>query len=432
MKYKRGRHLAPRLRSISRGWALPFSLAMVLVVSAVAWADTVENNVVAGGNDTIIAGDSTSISYWIQVQGGGVDGQGGCNASDGGAATVTLSVPSGVTASASALSFSACNEGNAKSVTFSSNTPGDYAINVSSITDASSPSGGSYNNQANFTLHVLAPSDTTPPVITPNILGTVGNNGWYTSDVAVSWTVADGESAITSSSGCGPTTISSDTAGVALTCTATSAGGTSTESVTIKRDATAPMITWSNGPLDGASYYYGFVPDGPTCGASDSPSGVTGAGCAVSGYGTAVGSHTMSAQATDLAGNQGTLNRSYTVLAWTLSGFYRPVEMSSGETVWNTVKGGSTVPLKFEVFAGSTELTDTAVIQGFTASKVACEANGSDDPVEFTTTGGTSLRYDWTAGQFVQNWQTPKTAGCYKVKMTTQDGSSISAFLKIK
>ena len=28
--------------------------------------------------------------------------------------------------------------------------------------------------------------------------------------------------------------------------------------------------------------------------------------------------------------------------------------------VVNTVKGGSTVPLKFEVFAGTTELTDTA------------------------------------------------------------------------
>ena len=49
------------------------------------------------------------------------------------------------------------------------------------------------------------------------------------------------------------------------------------------------------------------------------------------------------------------------------------------------------------------------------------------------TTGGTSLRYDGTAGQFIQNWQTPKTAGsCYIVTMTTDDGSSISANFKLK
>jgi hypothetical protein len=50
------------------------------------------------------------------------------------------------------------------------------------------------------------------------------------------------------------------------------------------------------------------------------------------------------------------------------------------------------------------------------------------DDIDLVTTGGTSLRYDSTAGQFVQNWQTPKKAGaCYTVTMTTDDGSEISA-----
>ena len=35
-------------------------------------------------------------------------------------------------------------------------------------------------------------SDDTPPVITPSISGTLGSNGWYTSDVTVSWSVNDG------------------------------------------------------------------------------------------------------------------------------------------------------------------------------------------------------------------------------------------------
>ena len=40
----------------------------------------------------------------------------------------------------------------------------------------------------------------------------------------------------------------------------------------------------------------------------------------------------------------------FTINPWTLSGFYQPVDMGG---VVNTVKGGSTVPLKFEAFSGS-------------------------------------------------------------------------------
>jgi hypothetical protein len=92
---------------------------------------------------------------------------------------------------------------------------------------------------------VSPPPDTTPPVITPNISGTLGNNGWYTSNVTVTWTVTDDESSISSESGCGSTTISTDTTatGTTLTCMATSAGGTNSQSVTIKRDASAPTVT---------------------------------------------------------------------------------------------------------------------------------------------------------------------------------------------
>jgi hypothetical protein len=96
-------------------------------------------------------------------------------------------------------------------------------------------------------------ADSTPPAISANVSGTLGDNGWYVSDVTVSWTVTDNESAISSTSGCDPTTINSDTAGTPLNCTATSAGGTNSASVTIQRDATAPSVSASVSPAANAN-----------------------------------------------------------------------------------------------------------------------------------------------------------------------------------
>jgi hypothetical protein len=63
---------------------------------------------------------------------------------------------------------------------------------------------------------------------------------------------------------------------------------------------------------------------------------------------------------------------------------------------------------------------------------VCPNSNVLADEIEFLTTGGTSLRYDTTAGQFIQNWQTPKKVGCYDVTMETQDGSKLVAHFQLK
>ena len=99
--------------------------------------------------------------------------------------------------------------------------------------------------------------------------------------------------------------------------------------------------------------------------------------------------------------------------------------------VVNKVKGGSTVPLKFELFAGPTELTDVAAVKSFTYQATGCSATAPVDAVEITTTGGTVLRYDTTGGQFVQNWKVPTALGCYTATMTAQDGSSVSAKFQV-
>ena len=83
--------------------------------------------------------------------------------------------------------------------------------------------------------------DPTPPVIVPTVAGQLGSNGWYTGDVTVTWSVIDPQSALVTS-GCSLTTITADTSGTTLTCTATSDGGTSSASITVKRDATPPAV----------------------------------------------------------------------------------------------------------------------------------------------------------------------------------------------
>jgi hypothetical protein len=148
-----------------------------------------------------------------------------------------------------------------------------------------------------------------------------------------------------------------------------------------------------------------------------------------------VGTQTLKVQASQ---TNNYLATSATVLLrvdpWYLTGFYNPVTMG-GSLVLNSVKGGSTVPLKFNIYtrAGGTELTSTQDVAGFQVFPMSCAAATYEDPVDLTTTGGTNLRYDTTGHQFIQNWQTPKGAGqCYRVTMTARDGSTINAFFKTK
>jgi hypothetical protein len=566
---------------MNKKFSMALSLAVIaaMLITSLALADNVVNDIDAVGDYTFTAPGSATIGYKINPAAAG-DPQSGCNASDGSPATVTLTIPAGVTASTTTLIFTACNA--FQNVTFTSSTPGNYAINVSSISDSGA---GSYNNQANFTLYVNAPpppSDTTAPTAAPTLSGTPGTNSWYTSDVTVTWNWSDnaggsginsnncpatstssGEGSLTVSADCydlagnkgtasvnvnvdktaptisfvGPSTsawynadvtanwsctdatsgpVSASVSGAASgegnavpatgTCvdlagltasntqnfkidktapTATAnaappangfgwnntsvtvsysgndgsgsgiafcdaadvlstegagqtASGTCTDNAgnvsapataTINIDLTLPLVSLVGGPADGGTYYFSFVPAAPTCNASDTLSGLDGS-CSVSGYSAAIGSHTVSATATDKAGNSASDSAAYTVNAWTLNGFYQPVDMNG---VYNTVRNGSTVPLKFEAFAGTTELTATSIVKSFVQTRITCDTSATIDEIEVTSTGGTSLRYDATAGQFIQNWQTPRQAGaCYRVTLTTQDGSALVAFFRLK
>lgn len=87
-------------------------------------------------------------------------------------------------------------------------------------------------------------ADVTAPIVTPQVTGTLGANGWYRSAVTVNWSVSDPESGIASSTGCTPTNLTAETAGVTVTCSATNGVGLSTSvPMTIKIDPTPPVIS---------------------------------------------------------------------------------------------------------------------------------------------------------------------------------------------
>ena len=149
-----------------------------------------------------------------------------------------------------------------------------------------------------------------------------GDNGWYVSDVDVDWTVDESDSASTlSTTGCDDFSVTSDQAATDYTCMTSSDGGTTdVTTASIKRDATDPTVGFVGGPTSGATYYFGLktVPAAPTCTANDSRSGVVPAGCAVAGWSDAVGSHTLTADVADNAGNTAHTERDYEVVACTL------------------------------------------------------------------------------------------------------------------
>jgi hypothetical protein len=197
----------------------------------------------------------------------------------------------------------------------------------------------------NYTLTIGIP-DTTPPVITPTVSGTSGNSGWYKSTINLTWSVVDSESSVTTQVGCGPQTVSTDTAGMTFTCQATSAGGTASRSITIKRDAIAPVLnpTVSPNPV----FLNGAVTASP--GASDSTSGLASASCAPVTTSSA-GSFTVACTATDNAGNVANASTNY-VVRYQFLGFLSPLPQES-------YRVGSTIRVKFRLAdASGTPLAD--------------------------------------------------------------------------
>lgn len=178
----------------------------------------------------------------------------------------------------------------------------NLAIGVT-VTATTAPAALAARNASNYDVFVTGctptpPSDTTPPVITPNITGTLGSSGWYVSNIGLTWTVTEAESpGSLNKTGCVDQSITADQVMTSYSCSASSTGGSASPvSVLIGRDTTDPTISGSASPApNGAGWNNTSVVVSYTCG--DATSGVSscgpnetlsGDGASLSSTGTAV------------------------------------------------------------------------------------------------------------------------------------------------
>jgi Bacterial Ig-like domain len=96
----------------------------------------------------------------------------------------------------------------------------------------------------------IVPADSTAPNISYvlNPASPDGNNGWYKSNVTLTWTVTENESpGSLVKNGCVDQNITADQAATTYSCSATSDGGSAGPvDATIKRDATAPSVVYTS------------------------------------------------------------------------------------------------------------------------------------------------------------------------------------------
>ena len=115
--------------------------------------------------------------------------------------------------------------------------------------------------------------------------------------------------------------------------------------------------------------------------------------------------------------------------SWPWQGFFAPVD---NLPVVNSVKAGSTVPLKFSV--GGYRGMDIFAA-GYPASGAHSCAGGTVDALEETATPGASeLSYDAGSQRYHYNWKTQKSwAGqCRTLTVKLADGSVHTAEFRLK
>ena len=85
-----------------------------------------------------------------------------------------------------------------------------------------------------------------------------------------------------------------------------------------------------------------------------------------------------------------------------------PIDMSTADLfVWNAVKAGQSVPVKWMLTLNGAPVSDPASFVGLSSLPIACSSGSgsTDDAIDQTATGNSGLQYNGS-GNWQFNWQT--------------------------
>ena len=340
--------------------------------------------------------------------------------------------PLDVTASAGTATVSVSVDGGAFE---SAAAPVALSGNGAHVVDARA-SDGSETTQV-FLIDAQGPAITHTVVVpTPD-----GANGWYTSAPTITFTCPDDVSGLApgsctidgSSTSAASVTLGESANAQAVAATATdNAGNVSHDSVAgLKVDLSNPSTPVFTG-IHAGIYAVNSVPAAAAigCTSTDAISGVQS--CTFTGYGSALGSHTLTATATDNAGRKSTSTLTYTV-GFQTGDILPPVTAAKGDqgnplaTDLSVSKIKSTIPVKFQLYldAAKTLLMKTPPAGSsatLTVGKYDSTTNSTDVTSLITGDADSGDLFRWTGAsdyQYIFNLKTTgRTAGTYWVTIT--------------
>ncbi|HLB19622.1 MAG TPA: hypothetical protein VK613_10880 [Gaiellaceae bacterium] len=306
--------------------------------------------------------------------------------------------------------------------------------------------------------------DLTPPVITGSRLPLANANGWNNSSVTVSFTCTDpnglAPSGIDVNTVVGAT-LSGEGAGQSVTNTGSCVdkAGNAAASATVSNiniDLSAPGLSFSS-PADGFSTIASTITASGTF--SDNLSGVYNPNLTVNGVAATLGgsatsgnfsrssvplncgNNTITASATDQAGNTQTAAIHVTKLCYTIQ-YYQPIDQSTGSNpIINTGKYGRVIPVKVNLYLNGVSQTDVNLaaygltLQIGVNSANCINGNVTTDVVETyadagSSNGNTNL-FRWSSPQWIYNLDTGNapsvvmlTNSCYRLDAYVSDGST--------
>jgi hypothetical protein len=140
---------------------------------------------------------------------------------------------------------------------------------------------------------------------------------------------------------------------------------------------------------------------------------------------TAVGTTTVTWSFSDGHGNTVTANQKIIINGYTFVGFYSPISAIGGDchSPAKNIKGGSVIPIKFDVKCGSTLVTS-----GIQPVVKVQSVDGNCNPTSTLLSVNAVYQNDWHANWDTSNW----APGIYKIVVLLPDGTMPYVFVNLK